>query len=97
VNAVNYDVILICDIMLLLRTLSVKCLIQYKYHSLFFAITSKPVRGFTQLPVQWEPGAVFLGVKRPEYEAGQDLLLNDEVTNTLSSTCVTHLSSWHDA
>jgi hypothetical protein len=58
-----------------------------------FAVTCRPVRGFTQPPAQWEPGAVFLGLKRPEYEAGQDLLLSDEVTNARNSTCVTHLSS----
>jgi hypothetical protein len=34
-----------------------------------FTTASRPALGTTQPPIQWVPGALFLGVKRPRHEA----------------------------
>jgi hypothetical protein len=35
----------------------------------YFSISSRLAVGHTQLPIQWVPGALSFGVKRPEHEA----------------------------
>jgi hypothetical protein len=41
-----------------------------KREFLLFAATSRPALGPTQPPIQWVPGALSLGKKRPGWEAG---------------------------
>jgi hypothetical protein len=44
-----------------------------------FDTVSRPVLGPTQPPIQWVPGALSLGVKRPGREAGHSPPSNAEV------------------
>jgi hypothetical protein len=44
-----------------------------------FSMSSRPVLGPTQLPIQWVPGALYLGVKRPGREADQSPPASAEV------------------
>jgi hypothetical protein len=52
----------------------------------FFTTVSRPVLGPTQPPIQWVPGALFLGVKWPGREADQSSTSSVEVKNTWSFT-----------
>jgi hypothetical protein len=47
---------------------------------------SRTAVGPTQLPIQWVPGALSLGVKRPRREADHSLPSSAEVNNALSFT-----------
>jgi hypothetical protein len=46
--------------------------------------SSRPVLGPTQPPIQWVPGALSLGVKRPGREADNSLPSSAEVKNMWS-------------
>jgi hypothetical protein len=47
-----------------------------------FSILSRPALGSTQLPIQWAPGALSLGVKRQGCEADHSPLTSAEVKKT---------------
>jgi len=49
-----------------------------------FAPVSRLFLRPTQPPIQWVPGALSLGIKQPDCEAGHSLLFNVEVKNTWS-------------
>jgi hypothetical protein len=44
-----------------------------------FSTSSRPALGSTQPPIQWVPGALSLGVKRPGREANHSLPTSAEV------------------
>jgi hypothetical protein len=52
-----------------------------------FSTSSRPVQGPTQPPIQWVPGSLFPGVKRPEREADQSPPANAEVKKVWIYTC----------
>jgi hypothetical protein len=51
-----------------------------------FITVSRPALGPTQRPIQWVPGALSLGVKRPEHEADNSPPSNAEVKKAWSYT-----------
>jgi len=51
-----------------------------------FAIASKLTLGSTQPPIQWDPGAYYLVVKRPVREAYQSPPFSAEIKNMWSYT-----------
>jgi hypothetical protein len=51
-----------------------------------FTTASRPVLRPTQPPIQWVPGAISLGVKRPGHEADHSHPSNAEVNNAWSYT-----------
>jgi hypothetical protein len=51
-----------------------------------FTTVSRPALEPTQPPIQWVPGALSLGVKRPECEADHSPPSSDEVKNAWSYT-----------
>jgi hypothetical protein len=51
-----------------------------------FTTASRPALGPTQLPIQWVPGVLSLGVKRPRREADHSLPSSAEVKNAWSYT-----------
>jgi hypothetical protein len=53
---------------------------------ILFNTTSRPALGPTQSPIQWVPGAVSVGVKRPGREADDSLPSSAEVKNAWSYT-----------
>jgi hypothetical protein len=53
---------------------------------LLFTIESRPVLEPTQPPIQWIPGALSLGLKRPEREADHPSPYSAEVKNEWSYT-----------
>jgi hypothetical protein len=57
----------------------------YSYRSLFTTV-SRPALGPTQSPIQWVPGALSLGVKRPGREADHSPPSSAEVNNARSYT-----------
>jgi hypothetical protein len=64
---------------------------------LLFATASRPPLGLTQPPIQWEPGALIPGVKRPGREADYSPPSSAEVKNAWSYTStLLHVSmSWY--
>jgi hypothetical protein len=50
-----------------------------KVKNFLFSTSSRPALGFTQPPIQWVPGAHFLGVKRRGREAGHSPPASAEV------------------
>jgi hypothetical protein len=58
-----------------------------------FSITSRPALGSTQPLVQWVPGAVSLGVKRPSREAGHLPTSSAEVKKSRAIPPLPHTSS----
>jgi hypothetical protein len=54
--------------------------------SFLFIIASRPALGPTQPPIQWVPGALSLGVKRPGREADHSPPSSAEVKNAWSYT-----------
>jgi hypothetical protein len=54
-----------------------------------FTTASRLALGRTQPPIQWAPGALSLGVKRPEREAEHSLPSSAEVKNMWSYTSTT--------
>jgi hypothetical protein len=56
----------------------------YRHHIGY--IKSRPPLGLTQSPIQWVPGALFLGVKRPGCEANHSPPCSSEVKNSWRST-----------
>jgi hypothetical protein len=59
-----------------------------------FTTVSRPALVSTQLPIQWIPGALSLGIKRPVREADHSSPSSAEVKNAWSSTS-THLVRHH--
>jgi hypothetical protein len=53
--------------------------------------------GPTQPPIQWVPGALSLGVKRPGHEADHLPPSSAEAKNAWSYTSTPNTSSWHGA
>jgi hypothetical protein len=51
-----------------------------------FSIAYRPTLGPTQPPIQWVPGALSAGVKRPGREAYHSPLSSAEAKNTWSNT-----------
>jgi hypothetical protein len=56
-----------------------------------FTTASRPGLGPIQPPIQWVPGALSLGIKRPGHEADHSLPSSVEVKNTWSYTSTTPL------
>jgi hypothetical protein len=54
-----------------------------------FSISSRPALGPTQPPIQWVPGALFPGVKRPGSEADHSPPATAEVKKTCIYTTTT--------
>jgi hypothetical protein len=52
----------------------------------FFTTVPRKALESTQPPIQWVPGALFLGVKRPRYEADHSPPSSAEVKNAWSYT-----------
>jgi hypothetical protein len=52
-----------------------------------FTTASRTALRCTQPPIQWVPGALFLGVQRPTREANHSLPPSAEVKNAWSYTC----------
>jgi hypothetical protein len=63
---------------------------------IFFITTFRPDLGPTQPPIQWIPGALSLGEKRPGHEADRSPPSSAEVKNTWSytSTSPVRLVAW---
>jgi hypothetical protein len=53
-----------------------------------FTTASRTALGSTQRPIQWVPGALSLGVKRPVREADHSPTSNAEVKNAWSYTSI---------
>jgi hypothetical protein len=62
-----------------------------------FSMSSRPVLGPTQPPIQWEPGALSPGVKRPGREVDHSPLTSAKVNKTWLYTSTPHTPSWHSA
>jgi hypothetical protein len=52
----------------------------------FFTTVSRPALGPAEPPIQWIPGALFLGVKQPECEVDHSPPSSGKVTNVWSYT-----------
>jgi len=65
--------------------------------SLFFATSSRPDLGTTQLPTEWTSGSFTPGVKRPGREADHAPPYYAEVKNAWSYTSTAHFvfMAWH--
>jgi hypothetical protein len=62
----------------------------------FFAAASKPVLGPTQAPIQWVPGALSSGVKRPDREADHSTASSNEIRNASNYTSIpTYVVAWY--
>jgi hypothetical protein len=59
--------------------------------SFLFATASRSALGPTQPPIQWVPGAISLGVKRPGCKTNHSPKSNAEVTNVWSYTSIPHI------
>jgi hypothetical protein len=53
--------------------------------------------GHDQPPIQWVPGALSSGVKRPGREADHSPPSSDEVKNAWGYTSTPNISSWNGA
>jgi hypothetical protein len=62
-----------------------------------FSAMSDLSLGLTQPPIQWVPGAVFLGVEQPGHEADHSPLSSAEVKNGGAIHPLPHMSSWYDS
>jgi hypothetical protein len=60
-----------------------------------FTTTFRPALGPTQPPIQWAPGALPLGVKRPGRDVDHSPPFSAKVENALSYTSTSPL--WRDA
>jgi len=52
-----------------------------------FTTASRTALGLTQPPIQWAPGALSLGVKRPGRKADHSSPSTDEVKNAFMAWC----------
>jgi hypothetical protein len=59
--------------------------------------SSRPVLGPTQPPIQWVPGGLSSGIKRPGREADHSPPFIAEVKKGGARPLLTHTSSWHSA
>jgi hypothetical protein len=62
-----------------------------------FSTHSRPALGPTQPPIEWIPGAISPGVKRPGSEADHSSPSSAEVKNGGAIPPLPHMSSWHGA
>jgi hypothetical protein len=62
-----------------------------------FSTASTPALGPTQSPIQWVPGALSPGVKRPEVKDGHSPLPSAEVKNGGAVPPRPHMFSWCSA
>jgi len=62
-----------------------------------FTTASRPALGPSQPPLQWVPGALSLGVKRPTHESDHSPLSSAEVKNAWSCTSAPNTPSWRGA
>jgi hypothetical protein len=62
---------------------------------IFLSTTSRSVLGLTQPPIQWAPGALSSGVKRPGREANKSPPSSAEFKNGGSIPPLPHISSWN--
>jgi hypothetical protein len=62
-----------------------------------FSVSSRPAMGLTQPPIQWVPGALSPGVKRPGREADHSPQTSAEVKKTWVYTSLPHTPSWRSA
>jgi len=58
---------------------------------------SRPALGPTQHPIQWIPGTLSLGLKRPAREADHSHPASAEVNNVWSYTSTPSTPLWRDA
>jgi hypothetical protein len=63
----------------------------------FFSTASRSTLGPTQPPVQWVPGALSLGVKRPGLEADHSPPSSTKFKNGGAISPLLHISSCHSA
>jgi hypothetical protein len=64
---------------------------------ILFTTASRTALEPTQPPIQWVPGALSLGVKRPEREADHSPTSSAEVKNAWSYPPLPSTSSWRGA
>jgi hypothetical protein len=62
-----------------------------------FSTASIPVLGATQPPIQWVPGALSPGVKRPEREADHWSPSSTKIKKGGAIPPFPNISSWHSA
>jgi hypothetical protein len=62
-----------------------------------YSTASRPALGPTQAPIQWAPGALSSGVKRPRHESDHSPTSNAEVKNGGAILPLPHTSSCHSA
>jgi hypothetical protein len=62
-----------------------------------FSTASRPGLGSTQPPIQWLPGALSPGMKRPEHEADHSTPSSAEVKNDGDIPPLVHGFSWRGA
>jgi hypothetical protein len=65
--------------------------------SRIFSTSSRPALGSTQPPIQWLPGALSLGVKRPGRGADHSPPTSAEVKKMWIYTSTVRTSSWRSA
>jgi hypothetical protein len=64
---------------------------------IFLFTVSRPALGPTHPPVQYAPGALSLGVKRPWREADHSPPSSSEAKNGAAISALPYASSWRDA
>jgi hypothetical protein len=62
-----------------------------------FSKSSRPALSSTQPPIQWVPGALSPGVKRPGREVDHSPPASAEVKKMWIYTSTPHTPSWHNA
>jgi hypothetical protein len=62
-----------------------------------FSMSSRPVLGPIQPPIQWVNGALSSGVKRPEREADHSPPTSEEIKKTWIYKATSHTPSWRSA
>jgi hypothetical protein len=60
-----------------------------------YSTASRPALGSTHPPIQWAPGALSWGVKRPGREAYNSLPSSAEIKNGGGILPLFHTSIWH--
>jgi hypothetical protein len=62
-----------------------------------FSVLPRPALRSTQPPIQWVPGTIFLGVKRPGREVDHSPPSSADVRNDGVILPLPGISSWHSA